>query len=215
MDEDYIYLDRYDYTKLVSSDRFYMTGSNNDKFINMFIGIIGSDDINGVGGDPGLLYKIIKNIEDKRKETISEISIDAISYAANAHNFYAKGLGINYEFAFTTEDAGMWYESINGIGMMAMVQGISLGNRYLNYKAYSISSLILSKKYYLSSGITDDTVDNTYLEHKLYHSTDKCPIYKEYIFRMMNNYSLLSPKFYLAKSEAAENGYYPCPICNP
>lgn len=213
MDNDYIYLDQYnkeDNATSVKVDRFYMNATQSYKFIEDLSAYIPSDELTS------LKDKIVKNIIKKRKEVIKEISINAISFAANAHNYHIKNLGINYLFAFQVdEEPGIWFDNINGIGIMAMVQGIPLGNRYLNYKAYSISALSLSKKYYLSSGITDSDVAGTYLEHKLYHLTDRCPIYKEYVFRMLNDYSILTPKFYLLKSEAAENGYSPCPVCKP
>lgn len=217
MDEDFIYLEQYYLndppTTNVISNRFYINDNYNSVLTDGFTSVL-SEDLDN------LKKIIITNIKEKRKMVIANIAMDAISYAANAHNYHIKNMGITYHFAFLAEDEpGVWFDNINGIGLMAMVQGIPLGNRYLNYKAYSISSLSIAKKYYLSTGITDDlSPDNgsdNYLKQKLYHLTDRCPIYKEYVYRMLNDYTVLSPKFYLLKSEAAENGYSPCPVCKP
>ena len=140
-----------------------------------------------------------------------------ISYAVNKHNVYAKEAGITYNFTFSVESDSEWYETVDGIGMLAIIQGISLGNRYLNYKAYSASDLIMAKKYYVSDALyTYDQNGNkeshSYMSRKLYHISDKCPVYKEYINNAVNN---LIPKFYTKKADAATQGFYPCPVCNP
>lgn len=235
MDEDFIYLDVYDNngavdpatgidTRFRESASFFTDNSNNLNFIyDIFTSIPGnlilaySIDNTGFYDIGGLRDKIKEQIIAKRKEVITKISIDAISQAVNSHNTYAEMLGVKYDFVFSETNETEWYESINGIGMVAIIQGISLGNRYLDYRAYSVTSLSLSKKYYLSNAIltgSEVSID-TYLRHKLYHISEECPLYKEYIFRNLNDYDRLTPKFYYNAAEAAANGYSPCPVCKP
>lgn len=225
MDEDFIYLDVYDNnggilpsgtdTRFRESASFFTDNPENLNFIydifkSIATNIIDSPGFYDIGG---LRDKIKDQIEAKRKEVITKISMDAISQAVNSHNTYAEMLGVKYDFVFSETNEAEWYESINGIGMVAIIQGISLGNRYLDYRAYSVTSLSLSKKYYLSNPII--VGDSTYLGKKSYHASENCPIYQEYIFRNLNEYSRLSPKFYYSAAEAAANGYSPCPFCKP
>lgn len=219
MDEDYIYLDIYDTAgvKIISTN-FYIDIDENfdiiyEKYSSISTDIFYNDTDLDPNIDNSLRARIKERIKEKRKEVITQISMDAISQAVNSHNTYAEMLGVKYDFVFSETNKSEWYESINGIGMVAIIQGISLGNRYLDYRAYSVTALSLSKKYYLSNPAIIG--DSTYLGQRLYHYSDKCPIYKEYIFRNLNEYSRLSPKFYYKKSEAAANGYSPCPICKP
>lgn len=221
--DDYIYVDVYANTGSVwnhTNDRldkkhstaFYLS----DASLN---GILASEEvISGIASDDRskLLNKIIDLLGEKRKQTIINVTRNTITEAVNRHNNLAEMLGIKYNFNFTIGEESDWYENIEGIGMLAVVQGISLGNRFLNYNGYSMSSLILSKKYYISKKIIKEpTGDVEYLNTDMYHVSEKCPIYKEYIFRNMNEYTELSPKFYYNKAEAGANEYTPCPVCKP
>ena len=213
MDEDYIFLDIYDKnkTQTEASTSFYLDDAQTVNILSYYFTSVLTDEKEDIKNN------VIQKIKEKRKEIITQISIDAISQAVNTHNTYAEMLGIKYDFIFVESNTSAWFESINGIGMVAIIQGISLGNRYLDYRAYSVTSLSLSKNYYLSNTILTENeyTEDTYLNHKLYHNSVNCPIYKEYIFRNLNDYSRLSPKFYYNAAEAAANGYSPCPVCKP
>ena len=214
--DDYIYLDIYNPAEKepVYSNDFYI----NDSSLNG--ALINSDVATGILSEDRLEIKerLLSWLEEKRKETIISVTRKAVTDAVNKHNDLAEMLDIKYNFTFTIGEETDWYENIEGIGMLAVVQGISLGNRYLNYNGYSMSTLILSKKYYISKDIIYDpanTINKEYLNTDMYHVSEKCPIYKEYIFRNMNEYTELSPKFYYNKAEAGANGYSPCPVCKP
>lgn len=215
MDE-YIYLDIYDTSKTwddakISSTSFYLTDPTAGKnFSSIYSTVIPSDYWQGIE------TTIMNNVKAKRTEVIAKTAMDTVTETVNEHNIYAKDLGINYQFVYNVDSTDSWYETVDGVGMLAVVQGISLGNKYLNYKAYSTTSLLLTKKYYLSNVIDDAETDpKTYLFDKLYHSSENCPIYKEYLFRWKDSYTDLTPKYYTNRSEAATAGYKPCPVCKP
>lgn len=221
--DDYIYVDIYSNTGWVwngsndtlgkkYSTAFYLS----DASLNGIL--VSGEVVTGITSDERseLLETLIELLEEKRKQTIIDVTSASITEAVNRHNSLAEMLGMKYNFTFTIGEESDWYENIEGIGMLAVVQGISLGNRYLNYNGYSMSSLILSKKYYISKEIINHPiVDVEYLNTDMYHVSEKCPIYKEYVFRNMNEYTELSPKFYYNKAEAGANGYEPCPVCKP
>lgn len=213
--DDYIYLKIYkrdNISTIVANNTFYFKDElKNEEFIsNIPSGeVLNADQII-------LKQNIIKYLDVQREKTISKVAMKEISYAINAHNEYAEKLGITYNFVLNPTSDEDWYETVNGIGMIAMVQGIPLGNRYLNYKGYGLTDLTLAKKYYLSNEIIKaPTTDTTYLSKKLYHSSDKCPIYEQYVIKYLNEAYLLKPKFFTSKNVAATNGYFPCPICKP
>lgn len=215
--DDYIYIniidasytdseqDEKEFIKL--SKNFYLHDGNNNEYLINSMGIISSE-------KNRLIKEIVEYLELMRKEVIAKTSMREISYAINRHNYYAERAGIKYNFFFTVESDASWYETIDGIGMIAFIQGISLGNRYLNYKAYSAADLILSKKYWVSHGIepSDETKDYSYYEKELHHISNKCPVY-----RLQIDYSTTKqiPEYYKSKGEAATNGFHPCPICKP
>ena len=140
---------------------------------------------------------IVKALTNMKSEVIGRTGMKEISYAINKHNDYAGQAGINYTFNFSVESDLAWYETMDGIGMIAIIQGISLGNRYLNYKAYS-------------KGV--ELEDKAYLTKNLYHISNKCNVYLEYA---NSTEEKAVPSFYSKKADAATQGYYPCPICKP
>ena len=111
---------------------------------------------------------------------------------------------------------------MNGIGIISVVQGISLGNRYLNYKSYSAAELSETRKYYVSAALEEDTKEpetpgavkeeRYYLEYDLYHASTKCLVYEYYISMAKDT---VVPTYYQSKAQAATQGYYACPICKP
>lgn len=209
--DDYIYVDRYkkDIDNNISIDKsigFYLEDiEQNGIFEDSYTGIT-SENIGKVR------ESVIKHLKNKKKEVITNISMAAVSEAVNKNNQYATKLGINYNFSFVVESKDTWYDSIEGIGMLAVIQGIPIGNKYLDYNAYGMSALMVSEKYYISEG---DGSTSFLLKQKLYHVNKNCPIYQDYIFKKRVEYEYLSPKFYYNKSEAAANGYTPCPTCRP
>lgn len=211
--DDYVYLNIYklkdgnitDKAQTVYSKNFYVTDTKNNEDLVYSYNILTKDKSN-------LINEIVKILQENRRQTIASIGMKEISYAVNKHNSFSKDAGINYTFRFSVESDAAWYETMDGIGMIAIIQGISLGNRYLNYKAYSASDLITTKKYYVSEKIKIEGKDMSYLERNLYHISQSCDVYKGYI---ASTDKRLIPNYYTSKKEAATNGFYPCPICKP
>jgi len=206
--DDYVYLNIYDINEQgepIYSKDFYLTDKNNNYNLVFFEGMLIDSNQKSA-----LHTKVVEHLDAIRLSHIAEIGMKEISYAVNKHNIYAKDAGINYTFRFSVESDGVWYETMNGIGMMAIVQGISLGNRYLNYKAYSASDLIQTQVYYLSKGTEKE--NKSYLNRDLYHISDKCKVFLEY---KNSTSDKLVPRIYSKKADAATHGYYPCPICRP
>lgn len=211
--DDYITLNVYEIAtsgaigEMIYSKGFYLTDNSNNTYL------IYEYANNLLSGDRSKLKaKIIEHLDDIKQEVIGEISMKEISYAVNKHNDYAEQAGISYTFRFSVESDQAWYETMDGLGMIAIIQGVSLGNRYLNYKAYSASDLIATTKYYVTKGVTIEGKNLAYLSKDLYHSSDKCRAYLEYINSTNDK---IVPSFYTIKAEAATQGYYPCPICKP
>ena len=216
--DDYIFLNIYKIQdnklgKVQESKAFYISDNNNNR------DLVYIDANNLITSDTNdkLRTDIINNLNNIRKRIIAEISMKEIAYAVNKHNSYARQAGITYNFTFSVESDSQWYETIDGIGMIAIIQGISLGNRYLNYKAYSASDLVVAKKYYVSNGIVSKDnegkeIKYSYMSRKLYHNSKDCPVYKEYL---NSTKETLIPGFYLKKADAATQGFYPCPVCHP
>jgi len=216
--DDYIYLNVYSTTplgkldKIVLSKNFYITDKkNNDVLVEPEEE---NDDVDKMlsSKKAELKQDIIDKLTEVRKEVIAKIGMKEISSAVNKHNVFARQLDIKYTFRFSVESDEAWYESMDGIGMIAVIQGISLGNRYLNYKAYSASDLIATNKYYLSKGVTIEGKDVAYFEKDLYHISKNCKVYMEYLNSTKEK---VTPSYYTKKAEAATQGFYPCPICKP
>ncbi len=209
--DDYVYLNVYEITsentigKTLVSTKFYVRDNANNDDLIYGISLLS-------GSERNLKQDIVEHLSLVRQRIIAQIGMKEISYAVNEHNVYAKQLGIKYSFAFSVESDSEWYETMDGIGMVAIIQGISLGNRYLNYKAYSASDLVISKKYYVTEGITIEGKDLAYFEKDLYHISQNCEVYKEYINKTGKT---LIPAYYLKKADAATQGFNPCPICKP
>lgn len=211
--DDYVYLNIYELkdekynetVKIVLSKNFYLTDSKNNKDLVYGYNVLST-------AKTKLVNELVELLQTKRKQVIAEIGMREISYAVNKHNDYAQSTGINYTFRFSVESDETWYETMDGIGMIAVVQGISLGNRYLNYKAYSASDLIVTRKYFVSEGVKIGNMDMSYLERNLYHASEECAVYKSYL---SSTDKLHIPSYYISRAEAATNGFYPCPVCKP
>ena len=170
-----------------------------------------------------LIEQVVAVLQEKRKEVIAKICMEELSYAVNAHNYYARKTGVKYQFNFSIASDADWYDTVDGIGMVAVVQGISLGNRYLNYSAYSVSDLTSAKRYYLSDkmyklkdDIEDIDIEQQLINYKYYHASNNCPIYKAYKkYIEMLKIDHIAPSFMYDKEEIAANGFHACFICKP
>lgn len=200
-------------------DSFYLSDNLNNDWI---VGTQYNLSNLGASMSSGELGKIKAEVQSElqsvRKDVISKICMQELSYAVNAHNYYAKKAGIKYNFTFGIESDADWYETVDGVGMVAVVQGISLGNRYLNYSAYGSSGLTVAKKYYLSNalGQVKDAYYSVLGDYQYYHTREDCPLYTTYL-ECVENKSLdrVIPSFFYNKEETAANGYKPCPVCRP
>lgn len=166
-----------------------------------------------------LLTEVVKKLTEKRKEVIIKAIESEMVYATNNNNLYASNAGIKYNFAFPTLEEGEMESQIKNVGIMALVQGISMGNRYLNVRAYSTSKLTEVTRYYLSV----PKKDSSKYQMNLYHKDKSCPEY-----RVSTNENI-TPSYLFTKQQAASvkavlkqdnkyitlEGFYPCPICNP
>lgn len=176
-----------------------------------YIGVIGDDavitwfymeDNNNnqplYNGNEGEIDKVIQHLKIKRSQVISQIVSEEMSYAVSNHNLYSD---VDYEFTFPTIALSQWDEMINNVGIIAFIQGINIGNVKLDYVAHGISGLKVTDRYY----VTIKTEDVSALDY--YHNTKECNIY----LKSNKNFT----GYYMNKVDAATNGYYPCPVCNP
>lgn len=193
------------------------------------------------GTTSGLKDSVIENLREKRKEVIVNTVVREITYAINKNNIYARNAGITYNFSFPTTTQDDMYASIENIGFLAFVQGINVGNKYLNAKAYSVTNLELTTKFYFSV-----PSEKSKYKQNLYHKDTDCP---EYIAATEGNndgtgaVDKVLPKYTTTKQQASSQivkftfkdqgrkmtsdnkaefvtvwqtqGFYPCPVCNP
>ncbi|MEG2348695.1 MAG: hypothetical protein RSB67_03505 [Clostridia bacterium] len=184
---------------------FYLSDKNNNT------------DLTKGSTNNGEIVQVLQNI---RKDIIVNAVTKELSYAVNAGNYYARSAGVSYNFTFPSTTQEEMYNTIENVGMVAFVQGISVGNKYLNSKAYSVAGLGLSTRYYFSSPIIGSS---KYESLNLYHNDLNCPEYR------VSNHFDITPAYVLTKQQAASaiavqkfektnrklEGFYPCPICNP
>ena len=158
---------------------------------------------------------IVEYIKEHKMEIMANVLMQELSYATNAHNSYASNAGIKYSFSFPATTKEELYEYVNDIGIIAFVQGISVGNKYLNAKSYGISKLSLATRYYFSLPKDNSSKYNM----NLYHKDINCLEYKNSI---KND---IIPESVATKQQAASasvtrlgsriSGFYPCPVCRP
>lgn len=191
---------------------FYITDRKNNSFL-----VTNSTSMNSK--EENILPEVEKKLTEKRKEVIIKAIESEMVYATNNNNLYASNAGIKYNFVFPTLEEGEMESQIKNVGMMALVQGISMGNRYLNVRAYSTSKLTEVTRYYLS--VPKDGYSK--YQMNLYHKDKSCPEY-----RVSTNENI-TPSYLFTKQQAASvkavlkettdyitlEGFYPCPICNP
>lgn len=161
-----------------------------------------------------LKSNVVEWLKSKRKEVIANTVMNEMAYAVNKNNSYARNAGITYDFTFPDYAKTDWYNSVENIGIISFVQGLSIGNKYLDYHAYGLASLTLATRYYL----TVPSGSSKY-KYNLYHSDRACPEYRLSIH-------ITSPEYATSKQQAASmsantsdgaiySGFSPCPICNP
>ena len=173
----------------------------------------------GLSTETGNINAVVKHLKDIKDEVIIKTITDEVAYAVNQNNFYASQAGITYDFVFPTIEQEEMKSYINDVGIFAFMQGLSIGNKYLNSKAYSVSRLELTTKYYL-------TLAKDSSERNLYHATTECKKYNDQI------HTNIIPEYLTTKQQAASvigihkknssnsdteevKGFYPCPVCNP
>lgn len=166
-----------------------------------------------------MIEKVVKHLQQIKDSVIIETITNEIAYSVNANNYYAASSGITYDFVFPTIEQEKMGEYINEIGVLAFIQGLSIGNKYLETEAYSVTRLELVNRYYLSI----PSKENSKFKNNLYHMSDKCPEYRVSI------HNDITPSYVITKQQAAsviatykvnskeekKMGFYPCPICNP
>ena len=178
-----------------------------------------ADLFEGVSKETENINAVVKHLKDIKDEVIIKTITDEVAYAVNQNNFYASQAGITYDFVFPTIEQEEMKSYINDVGIFAFMQGLSIGNKYLNSKAYSVSRLELTTKYYL-------TLAKDSSERNLYHATTECKKYNDQI------HTNIIPEYLTTKQQAASvigihkknssnsdteevKGFYPCPVCNP
>ncbi len=165
-----------------------------------------------------LLEKVVEMLLEKRQEVIIQVITEELTNAVNKHNSYARSIGIDYVFSFPATSQDEMFRYVDDIGVLAFVQGISVGNNYLNYKAFSSASIELAARYYPSVPTTDSKY-----QRNLYHKDNTCPEYLVSIHNELNPTSVttrqqaasLIATLKIGEVNSKEQGFYPCPICNP
>lgn len=193
---------------------FYITDSkNNSELIGNYNGSKKDD----------LTNDVISLLQTRRREVIASTISKEMEYATNNNNYYAGSAGIQYSFTFPGFTNDEMQDQIENVGIVAFVQGISVGNKYLNAKAFSTSKLTNVTRYYL-------TIPNTSVDPKskynmnLYHKDVKCPEYRvadhlnitpSYVFTRQQATSAKAVKKDINYGTKTFEGFYPCPICRP
>ena len=182
------------------------------------------DDLNNrvlYNNNESIKDEVLTHLESVRKQVIIDKILAEFNFAINKANIYAKNLGINYEFSIPTITEDEMENAIQNIGVFAFIQGINLGNKYLNTKSYSMTKLEETVKYYFSI----PKEDNSKFKMNLYHINSNCPEYLLSYHNGDSNNTKITPAYVLTKQEAAATiavyndtdytGFYPCPVCNP
>lgn len=209
--DDYVVHRGYNYTenKDISTASFYIDDAKNNREITA--GVVSSEEAK-------LRSALVTHLLDIRKSIIVDTVTKELNQAVNTNNRYARSAGITYTFSFPATTQDEMYNAIENVGIIAFVQGISIGNKYLNSKAYGVASIEQKSRFYF-------TAPNNKSKYKmnLYHKDIECP---EYRISKIND---MVPKYATSKQQAATSvtrgtinntkhtfeGFYPCPLCNP
>ena len=156
---------------------------------------------------------LIEQLDEIRRQVIVNTVADEVSYAINIHNTLAKSMGTNYVFNFPTITEDDWYDVVQDTGILAFVQGMSVGNKYLNHYSYGLSKLSYGQRYWPTTGSKNMNyfgltgVGSKMPYDRLYHKSKVCPLYEQCT-------PVKDPVNYLSRYDAAFDGYTPCPVCN-
>jgi len=200
----------YVYGEEIPTQSFYLKDSENNS--ELIAGVIDSTT------KDSLKSQIVSDLLDMRPSIISNTVSSELTYAVNENNIYAKQAGVTYSFTFPTTTEDEMYNMVDNVGIVAFVQGISVGNRYLNTKAFGVSTLEGATRYYFTAPSNESQI-----HMNLYHKDISCPEYR------LSKISDMSPRYVTSKQQAATSvttgtlngvkqtfeGFYPCPICNP
>ncbi len=173
-----------------------------------------------------MLEKIVNHLKAVKDQVIIKTITDELAYSVNSNNFYASNSGITYDFVFPQIEEAKMGDYIDEVGIFAFVQGISVGNKYLDTQAYSVSRLELVNRYYLSIPKKDakGNLVGSKFSKNLYHSNVKCPEYINSIHEDVTPIYVTTKQqatsvvgVYKPKSGEQRNviGFYPCPVCMP
>ena len=209
--DDYITHRGYNYyeDRDIPVSQFYIDDSKNNSVLADGVSVLSEKEFRS---------SLVTHLLEQRKSTIVDIVTKELNFAVNNNNRFARSAGITYQFSFPATSEEDMYNAIENVGMIAFVQGISIGNKYLNSKAYGVASIEQATRYYF-------TAPNEKSKYKmnLYHKDLACP---EYLVSKINN---MSPKYVTSKQQATIaitrgtlndkmqifKGFYPCPLCNP
>lgn len=208
--DDYITHRGYDYSinEDISMTSFYLDDSKNNDVITA----------GTTSEEAKLRSDLVSHLLDIRKSIIVDTVTEELNQAVNSNNKYARNAGVTYTFSFPATSQDEMYNAIENVGMIAFVQGISVGNKYLNSKSYGVAALEQTTRYYFTA-----PNEKSKYQMNLYHKDLSCP---EYRLSKIND---MVPKYATSKQQAATavtrgtlnntkqvfKGFYPCPLCDP
>ncbi len=152
---------------------------------------------------------LISQLKEKQKEVIVQTVANEVATAINRHNKYAEERGVRYTFTFPTMSEDEWFSTVQDVGILAFVQGISVGNKYLNHYSYGLSKLSYNQRYFPSTNAKGKEFfgpGTEMSENNLYHKDKHCSLYQR-------TTPVHDPLYFKTKKEAATLGYAPCPVC--
>lgn len=208
--DDYITHRGYDYSinEDISMTSFYLDDSKNNDVLTA----------GTTSEEAKLRSDLVSHLLDIRKSIIVDTVTEELNQAVNSNNKYARNAGVTYTFSFPATSQDEMYNAIENVGMIAFVQGISVGNKYLNSKSYGVAALEQTTRYYFTA-----PNEKSKYQMNLYHKDLSCP---EYRLSKIND---MVPKYATSKQQAATavtwgtlnntkqvfKGFYPCPLCDP
>jgi hypothetical protein len=134
-----------------------------------------------------------------RQQTVVDCLESDISWYVSKHNEIASSYGITYHFGLPATDESDWEQTVEGIGIIVVFQGMPLkegSDRIYNRVAFS------------GAGIRKDNL--FYIEQKswyyIYHRAG-CPL-------LEGNLNIREEHYYSVE-ECSKLGCYACPVCDP
>ncbi len=155
------------------------------------------DDTDEILREPSEFHK-------KRREVIINLITETLEQEIHSHSTFASMMGSTYSFSLPEIPNDEWINSINDISVMSFIQGLPIGaNAYYNNYALGASRIVETDYIY---GTSD----------KYYHSK-QCD-YIATFFGEANPGGVTQKtvdNVFVNRVQAAQNGYYPCTLCNP